>query len=63
MKMFQYIDMINKSSSLQSLAVTTLRLHLNYLITNDIFSSLTDIDMSLLFFVDWLWLLKENVVT
>ena len=52
MKMFQYIDMINKSSSLQSLAVTTLRLHLNYLITNDIFSSLTDIDMSLLFFVD-----------
>ncbi len=63
MKMFQYIDMINKLSSLQSLTVITLRLHLNYLITNSIFSSFTDIDMSLLFFVDWLWLLKKNVVT
>ncbi len=62
MKTFQYIDMINKSSSFWSLAVTTLRLHLSCLITNSIFSSFTDINMSLIFFVDWLWLLKKNVV-
>jgi len=62
MKTFQYIDMIDESSSLRSLAVTTLRLHLNCLITSNIFSSLTDIDMLLIFFVDWLWLLEKDVV-
>ncbi len=62
MKMFQYINVINESSSLQSLAVTTLKLHLSCLITSSIFSSLTDIDMSLLFFVDQLWLLEKSVV-
>ena len=62
MKTFQYINMIDESSFLQSLAIITFRLHLSYLITSNIFSSFTDIDMSLFFFVDWLWLLEESVV-
>ena len=37
-------------------------LHLNCLITNSIFSSLTDIDLSLIFFVDRLWLLEEELL-
>ncbi len=62
MKMFQYINVIDESSSLQSLAVTTFRLHLSCLITSSIFSSFTDINMSLLFFIDQLWLLEKSVV-
>jgi len=62
MKTFQYIDAINESSLLWSLAITTLRLHLSCLITSSIFSSFTDINMSLIFFVDWLWLLERSVV-
>ena len=61
-KTFQYIDATDGSSPLRPLAVTTLRLHLNCLTTSSIFSSLTDIDMSLLFFVDRLWLLGGGVV-
>ena len=62
MKTFQYINVINESSHLQSLAVTTLRLHLSCLIISSISSSLTNIDMSLFFFIDWLWLLEKSVV-
>ncbi len=35
--------------------------HLNCLITSSIFSSLTNIDMSLIFFIDQLWLLEERL--
>ena len=52
MKMFQYIDAVNELQILQSLVVMTFILRLTFSL--DIFSSLTDIDMSLIFFVDQL---------
>ncbi len=57
MKMFQYIDAIDELQILWSLVVTTLILRSTFSL--DIFSSFTDIDMSLIFFVDWLWLLER----
>ncbi len=52
-------DAVDESRILRPLVVTTLRLitWVNYS-TTSIFSSLTDIDMSLVFFVDRLWLLE-----
>ncbi len=58
------INAVNELQILQSLVIMILRLFIwvNYS-TNSIFSSFTDIDMSLIFFVDWLWLLERNAVT
>ncbi len=54
------IDAVDKSQILRSLVVTTRRLFTWVVFfTSSIFSSLTDIDMSLIFFVDRLWLLEE----
>ncbi len=54
------IDAVDKLQILQSLVVTTRKLFIWVVFfTSSIFSSLTDIDMSLIFFVDRLWLLKE----
>jgi len=54
------IDAVNELQILRSLVVTTCRLFIWVVFfTSSIFSSLTDIDMSLIFFVDWLWLLEE----
>ncbi len=54
------INAVDKLQILQSLVVTTHRLFIWVVFfTSSIFSSLTDIDMSLIFFVDWLWLLEE----
>ncbi len=57
------INAVNELQILQSLVITTLRLFIwvNYF-TSSIFSSFTDIDMSLILFVDQLWLLEENFV-
>ncbi len=54
------IDAVDELQILQSLVVTTFRLFVwvNYS-TSSIFSSLTDINMSLIFFVNQLWLLEE----
>ena len=54
------IDAVDELQILRSLVVTTLRLIIwvDYS-TSSIFSSLTDINMSLVFFVDRLWLLEE----
>ncbi len=54
------INAVDELQILRSLVVTTFRLFIwvDYS-TSSIFSSLTDIDMSLIFFVDWLWLLEE----
>jgi len=60
MKTFQYIDVIDEFLILRSLVVTTLRLFIWIIyFTSSIFSSLTDFDMSLIFFVDQLWLLER----
>ncbi len=60
MKTFQHIDAIDKLQILRSLIVTTRRLFIWVVFfTSSIFSSLTDIDMSLIFFVNWLWLLER----
>ncbi len=58
------IDAVNELQILQSFVITTLRLFIwiDYS-TSSIFSSLTDINISLILFIDWLWLLKESVVT
>ncbi len=54
------IDAVDESQILRSLVVTTRRLFIWIVFfTNSIFSSLTDIDMSLIFFVDRLWLLGK----
>ncbi len=54
------IDAVNELQILQSLVVTTRRLFIWVVFfTSSIFSSLTDIDMSLIFFVDRLWLLEK----
>ncbi len=58
------INAVNELQILRSLVIMTLRLFIwiNYS-TSSIFSSLTDIDMSLIFFVNQLWLLEKDVVT
>ncbi len=54
------INAVNKLQILRSLVVTTCRLFIWIVFfTSSIFSSFTDIDMSLIFFVDWLWLLER----
>ncbi len=54
------IDAVDKLQILQSLVITTCRLFIWIVFfTSSIFSSLTDIDMSLIFFVDRLWLLER----
>ncbi len=54
------IDTVNELQILRSLIVTTCRLFTWVVFfTSSIFSSLTDIDMSLIFFVDRLWLLEK----
>ncbi len=54
------IDAVDKLQILRSLVVTTRRLFIWVVFfTSSIFSSFTDINMSLIFFVDWLWLLEE----
>ena len=54
------IDAVNELQILQSLVVTICRLFIWIVFfTSSIFSSLTDINMSLIFFVDRLWLLEE----
>ncbi len=54
------IDAVNESQILQSLVITICRLFIWVVFfTSSIFSSLTDIDMSLIFFIDWLWLLEK----
>ncbi len=57
------INAVNELQILWSLVVMTFRLFIwvNYF-TNSIFSSLTNINMSLIFFVNWLWLLERDVV-
>ncbi len=53
-------DAVDESQILRSLVITTRRLFIWIVyFTSSIFSSLTDIDMSLVFFVDRLWLLEE----
>ncbi len=54
------IDAVDESQILRSLVITTRRLFIWVVFfTSSIFSSLTDIDMSLIFFVDRLWLLGK----
>ncbi len=54
------IDAVDESQILRSLVITTRRLFIWVVFfTSSIFSSLTDIDMSLIFFVDQLWLLER----
>ncbi len=54
------IDAVDESQIFRSLVVTTRRLFIWVVFfTSSIFSSLTDINMSLIFFVDRLWLLEE----
>ena len=55
------INAVNELQILRSLIIMTLKLFIwiDYS-TSSIFSSLTDIDMSLIFFVDWLWLLERK---
>ncbi len=60
MKTFQYIDVINELQILQSLIVMILILRSTFSL--NIFSSFTDIDMSLIFFVNWLWLLERMLL-
>ncbi len=57
------INAVNELQILQSLVIMTFKLFIwvNYF-TSSIFSSFTDIDMSLIFFIDWLWLLEKNVI-
>ena len=54
------INTVDESQILRSLVITTRRLFIWVVFfTSSIFSSLIDIDMSLIFFVDRLWLLEE----
>ncbi len=57
------IDAVDESQILQSLVITTFRLFIwvDYF-TSSIFSSFTDINMSLILFINQLWLLEESVV-
>ncbi len=57
------INAVDESQILQSLVVTTCRLFIWVVFfTSSIFSSLTNIDMSLIFFVDQLWLLERMLL-
>ena len=57
------IDAVDESQISQSLVITIRRLFIWIVFfTSSIFSSLTDIDMSLIFFIDQLWLLEKDVV-
>ncbi len=60
MKMFWYQRSQRVANSLITCNHNSQTLHLNCLITSSIFSSFTEINMSLIFFVDQLWLLEEN---
>ncbi len=54
------INTVDESQILRSLVITIRRLFIWVVFfTSSIFSSLIDIDMSLIFFVDRLWLLEE----
>ena len=54
------INAVDELQILQSLVVTTCRLFIWVVFfTSSIFSSFTDINMSLIFFIDRLWLLEE----
>ncbi len=54
------IDVVDELQILQSLVITICRLFIWVVFfTSSIFSSLTDIDMSLIFFIDQLWLLER----
>ncbi len=57
------INAVDELQILQSLVVTTCKLFIWIVFfTSSIFSSLTDIDMSLIFFVNWLWLLEKMLL-
>ncbi len=62
MKMFWY----QRSQQVANFLITCNHnfqtLHLSCLITSNIFSFLTDINMSLIFFINWLWLLEERLL-
>ena len=60
MNTFRYRRSRQVANSSTTCSHNSQTLHLNCLITSSIFSSFTDIDMSLIFFVDWLWLLEES---
>ena len=62
MKMFQYQRSRRVANSSITCNHNSQTLHLSCLITSSIFSSLIDIDMSLIFFVDRLWLLGERLL-
>ncbi len=61
MKTFRYRRSRRVANSSATCSHNSQTLHLSCLITSSIFSSLTDIDMSLIFFVDRLWLLEERL--
>ncbi len=62
MKMFRYRRSRRVANSSITCNHNSQTLYLDCLITSSIFSSLTDIDMSLIFFVDRLWLLEEKLL-
>ncbi len=59
MKTFQYQRSQRVANSSITCSHNSQTLHLSCLITSSIFSSLINIDMSLIFFVDRLWLLEK----
>ncbi len=61
MKTFQYQRSQRVANSLITCSHNSQTLHLSCLITSSIFSSFTDINLSLIFFVDQLWLLEEEL--
>ncbi len=61
MKTFRYRRSQQVANSSITCSHNSQTLHLSCLITSSIFSSLIDIDMSLIFFVDRLWLLEERL--
>ncbi len=57
------INAVNELQILWSLVITTCRLFIWIVFfTSSIFSSFTDIDMSLIFFIDQLWLLEKMLL-
>ncbi len=60
MKMFQYIDAVNELQILQSLVIMTFILKSTFSL--NIFSFLTDINMSSIIFVNQLWLLEKMLL-
>ncbi len=61
MKMFWYQRSQWVTNSSITCSHNSQTLHLSYLITSSIFSFLIDIDLSLIFFVNQLWLLEEEL--